>query len=63
MEPGRYVAAECSVLLGSVYAAKNNGDRRYVGTNLGFNVLVRPAMAHLLFLSTQRTNTFFLNSD
>ena len=44
VEPGRYVAAECSVLLGSVYAAKNNGDRRYVGTNLGFNVLVRPAM-------------------
>lgn len=44
VEPGRYVVAECSVLLGSVFAAKNNGDRRYVGTNLGFNVLVRPAM-------------------
>ena len=44
VEPGRYVAAECCVLLGSVYAVKNNGDKRYVGTNLGFNVLVRPAM-------------------
>lgn len=44
VEPGRYVAAECSVLLGSVHAVKNNGDKRYVGTDLGFNVLVRPAM-------------------
>ena len=44
VEPGRYVAAECSVLLGAVHAVKNNGEKRYVGTNLGFNVLVRPAM-------------------
>ncbi|MGE9985906.1 diaminopimelate decarboxylase [Desulfovibrio sp. SGI.169] len=44
VEPGRYVAAECGVLLGRVHAVKNNGDKRYVGTNLGFNVLVRPAM-------------------
>lgn len=44
VEPGRYVVAECSLLLGSVEAVKNNGPRRYVGTNLGFNVLVRPAM-------------------
>ena len=44
VEPGRYVAAECGVLLGRVHAVKNNGDRRYVGTDLGFNVLVRPAM-------------------
>ena len=44
VEPGRYVAAECCVLLGTVFAVKNNGDKRYVGTNLGFNVLVRPAM-------------------
>lgn len=44
IEPGRYVAAECGVLLGRVHAVKNNGDKRYVGTDLGFNVLVRPAM-------------------
>lgn len=44
VEPGRYVAAECGLLLGSVEAVKNNGPRRYVGTDLGFNVLVRPAM-------------------
>lgn len=44
IEPGRYVTAECGVLLGSVHAVKNNGPTRYVGTDLGFNVLVRPAM-------------------
>lgn len=44
IEPGRYVAAECGILLGRVHAVKNNGDKRYVGTDLGFNVLVRPAM-------------------
>ena len=44
VEPGRYVVAECGVLLGSVHATKYNGENRYVGTDLGFNVLVRPAM-------------------
>ena len=44
IEPGRYIAAECGVLLGTVHAVKNNGPIRYVGTDLGFNVLVRPAM-------------------
>lgn len=44
VEPGRYVAAECGVLLGRVHVTKNNGENRYVGTDIGFNVLVRPAM-------------------
>lgn len=44
VEPGRYVAAECGLLLGRVHVIKNNGENRYVGTDLGFNVLVRPAM-------------------
>lgn len=44
IEPGRYVVAECGVLLGTVHAVKFNGPQRYVGTDLGFNVLVRPAM-------------------
>ncbi len=44
LEPGRYVAAECGLLLGSVNAVKNNGPTRYVGTDLGFNVLSRPIM-------------------
>jgi diaminopimelate decarboxylase len=44
IEPGRYIAAECGLLLGRVHAVKNNGENRYVGTDIGFNVLVRPAM-------------------
>ena len=44
MEPGRYVVAECGVLLGSVHAVKQNGSKNYIGTDVGFNVLIRPAM-------------------
>lgn len=44
LEPGRYTVAECGVLLGQVNAVKKNGERTYAGTDLGFNVLIRPAM-------------------
>jgi len=44
IEPGRYVVAECSVLLGQVFAVKMNYGIKYVGTDLGFNVLKRPVM-------------------
>lgn len=44
IEPGRYVVAECSILLGTVHSVKNNGPTRYVGTNLGFTILARPMM-------------------
>jgi diaminopimelate decarboxylase len=44
VEPGRYVVAESSILLGKVFVVKNNYDVKYIGTDLGFNVLVRPVM-------------------
>lgn len=44
IEPGRYIVAESGVLLGTVYAIKKNYGRTYVGTDLGFNVLMRPVM-------------------
>lgn len=44
IEPGRYISAECGILLGTVNAVKQNYNTTYVGTDLGFNVLVRPAM-------------------
>ena len=44
IEPGRYIVAESGILLGTVHATKSNGENRYAGTDLGFNVLVRPAM-------------------
>lgn len=44
VEPGRYIVAECAVLLGTVHALKEHAGARYVGTDLGFNVLMRPVL-------------------
>jgi diaminopimelate decarboxylase len=44
IEPGRYIVAESSILLGTVNATKTNYNIKYIGTDLGFNVLIRPVM-------------------
>ena len=44
IEPGRFVVAECGVILTGVNNVKYNGPNCYVGTDVGFNVLARPAM-------------------
>ena len=44
MEPGRYIVAECGILLGTVHSVKKNYGNTYIGTDIGFNVLVRPVM-------------------
>lgn len=44
VEPGRYISAECGVLLGTAHAVKHNYGMKYIGTDLGFNVLKRPVM-------------------
>lgn len=44
IEPGRYIVAESSILLGKVFAIKTNYNIKYIGTDLGFNVLIRPVM-------------------
>ena len=44
IEPGRYIVAECGVLLGEVYSVKDNYGTKYIGTDLGFNVLMRPVL-------------------
>ena len=44
-EPGRYISAECGVLLGTVHAVKTNYGKCYVGTDMGFNVMMR----HVLY--------------
>lgn len=44
IEPGRYIPAESCVLLGTVHAVKMNYGKKYVGTDLGFNVLARPVI-------------------
>lgn len=44
IEPGRYVVAECGVLLGSVTSIKDNYNTKYLGCDIGFNVLSRPIL-------------------
>jgi len=44
IEPGRYIAAECGVLLGTVHAVKNVGPNKYAGTDMGFSVFARMAL-------------------
>ena len=44
IEPGRYVVAECCILLGRANTVKFNGPKKFIGTDLGFNVLIRPVM-------------------
>ena len=44
IEPGRYIAAECGLLLGRVHVVKNNGGSIYAGTDIGFNQLMRPVL-------------------
>lgn len=43
-EPGRYCVAESCVILGRVHATKNNGVKKYAGTDVGMNVLARPTL-------------------
>lgn len=44
VEPGRYIVAECGILLGKVYSKKMNYGQIYIGTDLGFNILYRPVL-------------------
>lgn len=44
MEPGRFIVAEAGVLLGKVTQTKQKGDYFYIGTNIGMNTLIRPAL-------------------
>lgn len=43
-EPGRYLVAECAELLGTVQARKQAYDTVWLGTDIGFNVLIRPVL-------------------
>lgn len=43
MEPGRYIVGDAGVLLGRVYDIKRH-EMNYVGTDIGMNILIRPAL-------------------
>jgi diaminopimelate decarboxylase len=44
VEPGRYPVSECGILLGTVHAVKKGYSTKYIGTDLGFNVFIRPVL-------------------
>ena len=44
IEPGRYLVAECGVLLSEVRAVKRQGSQPFVLVDAGFSDLMRPAM-------------------
>lgn len=44
IEPGRYIVAEGGMLAGTVNSIKSNYGEKYVGTDIGFNVLMRPVL-------------------
>ena len=44
IEPGRFIVAESTILLTAVNTIKHSRNNIYVGTNCGFNVLIRPTM-------------------
>jgi diaminopimelate decarboxylase len=41
-EPGRYIVGDAGLLLTEVTDVKDQGDTTYIGTNTGFNHLLRP---------------------
>jgi diaminopimelate decarboxylase len=44
VEPGRFIVADSTVLLGRVHHIKHSYSRVYVGTDIGMNTLVRPEL-------------------
>jgi diaminopimelate decarboxylase len=44
VEPGRYLVADCGVLVAEVRGTKTSGSFEYVFVDAGFHTLVRPAM-------------------
>lgn len=44
IEPGRYIAAECGLLLGRCVSTKYNSHIHFAGTDIGFNILMRPIL-------------------
>ncbi|MFW9866217.1 MAG: diaminopimelate decarboxylase [Candidatus Thorarchaeota archaeon] len=44
VEPGRYLTAESSIIITQINTIKDNGYKKFVGVNAGFNTLIRPTL-------------------
>ena len=66
LEPGRYLVAECGVLLASVTQLKCKADKNYLGLSTGMNSLIRPSLYgsyHELVNLSQIHATDFMLAD
>ncbi|GHV87897.1 diaminopimelate decarboxylase [Spirochaetia bacterium] len=68
VEPGRYLVAESGILLGTVHSVKENYGETYVGTDIGFNVLMRPVLYDswhdiLIFTTNQKTQKLTITGN
>jgi diaminopimelate decarboxylase len=58
IEPGRYLSAEASIILTEANTIKKTRDKNFVGTNGGFQILIRPTMYgsyhHIINCDTSR---------
>ena len=44
MEPGRFIVGESGIIIGRVTQIKDRMSTRFIGTNIGMNDLIRPAL-------------------
>ena len=44
IEPGRYIAAEASIILTQINTMKDNGYKLFAGVDAGFHTLIRPTL-------------------
>ncbi|MFO7794773.1 MAG: diaminopimelate decarboxylase [Promethearchaeati archaeon] len=44
IEPGRFIVAEAGIILTQINTIKDNGYKKFIGVDAGFNTLIRPTM-------------------
>jgi len=57
IEPGRFIVSDSTVLLGRVHHIKKSGKKSFVGTDIGMNTILRPALYgayHHIYVANRR---------
>jgi bifunctional diaminopimelate decarboxylase / aspartate kinase len=59
IEPGRFIVANSGCIIGKVTQLKNKEDIKYIGTNIGMNMLIRPTLynaIHPVYFDSELTD-------
>ncbi len=59
IEPGRFIVCDSAVLLGRVHHIKHTASKTFVGTDIGMNTLLRPALYgayHHIYIGNRPTS-------